>query len=214
MTGKNNGLKKPDWKKRALEYGKTLGIITAVAAFLLSVANVLTLKAREHQERRAFQEKVEELVGNVTTGCKLILDEEGKVIGAIAYENDPTSPEFVITLGKAKGYGDYVKVAAAISVKKENGKLVAGEVEGVAIVDASKETPGLGSRVSEKSFLDRFRGKTWEQLHVGKDGVQAITGATISSTAAVKATRRAFEKAQKILSNFSQYTSRMEDCEK
>ena len=57
-----------------------------------------------------------------------------------------------------------------------------------------EETPGLGSRIAEKSFLDRFVGKTvLPQLKMVPEGkakgpneVDAITGATLSSKALEK----------------------------
>ncbi len=212
MSGKNNG-GKLDWKKQALEYARILGIITAVAALFLSLANVLTLSARQRQERLSFREKVYELLGDRAGRCKLIVKDD-KVLGALAYSSDPEKPEYIITLGEARGYGGFVKVAVAMDVEYADGHMKPGKIEGVAVVDASKETPGLGSRIKEKSFLERFKGKTYKQLHVGRNGVEAITGATISSTAAIKAARKAYRRATEILGNFESYSVFMEDCGK
>ena len=58
-----------------------------------------------------------------------------------------------------------------------------------AKVFSSAETPGLGSRVGEDSFLRQFAGKTVEGLKLKRDGgsIDAISGATISSRAVVSA---------------------------
>ncbi len=66
-------------------------------------------------------------------------------------------------------------------------------INGVGI-KYQEETPGLGSRISEKEFLDSFMGKKFdpELVLVGagksveKSEVDGITGATMSSVALIK----------------------------
>jgi electron transport complex protein RnfG len=64
-----------------------------------------------------------------------------------------------------------------------------------------KETPGLGSKMSDPSFSDQFNDKNPSdfELKVRKDGgpVDAITAATISSRAFCDAVNRAFTTIQK-----------------
>jgi len=52
---------------------------------------------------------------------------------------------------------------------------------------AQTETPGLGSRISEKSFTDQFKGLSADEVAFRTDNgrIDAITGATISSKAVV-----------------------------
>jgi len=81
-----------------------------------------------------------------------------------------------------------------------------GPIIGVAVMDSDgktikgvgiksqEETPGLGSRITEKQFLDSFIGKQFnpELILVGagksskKTDVDGITGATMSSIALIK----------------------------
>jgi electron transport complex protein RnfG len=60
-----------------------------------------------------------------------------------------------------------------------------------------KETPGLGTKMTEPKFKDQFSGKNPAQylLKVKKDGgnVDAITAATISSRAFCEAVQRAYD---------------------
>jgi electron transport complex protein RnfG len=60
-----------------------------------------------------------------------------------------------------------------------------------------KETPGLGTKMTEEKFLVQFRGKNPGSfpLKVKKDGgqVDAITAATISSRAFCDALQRAYD---------------------
>jgi electron transport complex protein RnfG len=65
-----------------------------------------------------------------------------------------------------------------------------------------KETPGLGTRMTEPKFKDQFNGKNPAdfQLKVKKDGgqVDAITAATISSRAYCDAMQRAYNVLGKV----------------
>ena len=61
-----------------------------------------------------------------------------------------------------------------------------GSVKSLTI-DTPDETPGLGTKVSEeKSFADQFIGKKGP-FEFGKDGIEALTGATVTSQAALDA---------------------------
>ncbi|MFH0764734.1 MAG: FMN-binding protein [Candidatus Omnitrophota bacterium] len=48
------------------------------------------------------------------------------------------------------------------------------------------ETEGIGARVCEQDFLNQFEGKTADEV-IARKGVDAITGATISSGAVIEA---------------------------
>jgi electron transport complex protein RnfG len=66
---------------------------------------------------------------------------------------------------------------------------------------SQKETPGLGTKMTDPKFKDQFNGKNPKefQLKVKKDGgaVDAITAATISSRAFCDAVERAYNTLQK-----------------
>jgi len=54
------------------------------------------------------------------------------------------------------------------------------------------ETPGLGSRTTESSFTDQFKGLSASDIALKADGgkIDAVTGATISSRAVVNAVQK------------------------
>jgi len=62
-------------------------------------------------------------------------------------------------------------------------------VESVAVLEAN-DTPGLGDRITEQGFLDQFAGITYDDKSASID---AVSGATVSSTSVAKAVRVAFE---------------------
>lgn len=66
-------------------------------------------------------------------------------------------------------------------------------VESVAVL-AANDTPGLGDRITEQGFLDQFTGITFDDKSASID---AVSGATVSSTSVAKAVRIAFEELNK-----------------
>ena len=104
------------------------------------------------------------------------LDENGNLVG------------YILT-NAAKGYGGDVKVMIGYDLQ--------GTIVGFTILDCSNETPGLGQNSKTPAFMERFLGKAGT-LTVDKnsnDGqnIQAITAATITSKAVVKAVNEATE---------------------
>ena len=93
---------------------------------------------------------------------------------------------YVIT-AQAKGYGGQVPVMVAFNAD--------GNIAAVKFLD-NDETPGLGQKVKDAWFGEQFAGRQSDvSLALAKNGgdVDAISGATISSTAAVNALNGAME---------------------
>ena len=87
---------------------------------------------------------------------------------------------------ESEGYGGPIRILVGLQAD--------GAVNAVEILQAEKETPGLGSKVREPSFLRQFRNRKAADTRwcaVRKDGgeIQAITGATISSRAVSRAVK-------------------------
>jgi electron transport complex protein RnfG len=61
-------------------------------------------------------------------------------------------------------------------------------IKGVSILSQT-ETPGVGSKITESSFTDQFKGLSVSDIALKSEGgrIDAITGATISSRAVVNA---------------------------
>jgi electron transport complex protein RnfG len=75
-----------------------------------------------------------------------------------------------------------------------------GTILSITVLD-HKETPGLGTKMTESEFKEQFTGKNPAEfkLKVKKDGgqIDAITAATISSRAFCDAVQRAYNTLQK-----------------
>ena len=76
------------------------------------------------------------------------------------------------------GFGGEIEMMVGVDVN--------GMTSGVSIISMS-ETPGVGSKTNSDSFLKQFRGKDGD-VKVG-DGIDGISGATISSKAVTEGVR-------------------------
>ena len=103
-----------------------------------------------------------------------------------------------------KGYGGDVLVMTAVNPD--------GTVKSVAILDVSNETPGLGQNAAKEGFYSQYSGKKSgiSLLKNGADSekneVNAVTGATITSTAVNKAVNKALEEFESVSNNTKEVT--------
>ena len=84
-----------------------------------------------------------------------------------------------------QGFGGEVTVKATLD----------GTTVKALTIDTPNETPGLGQKASEEAFTSQFIGKDGPFAY-GENGVEAITGATVTSTAVLKALNEAFPGAE------------------
>ena len=95
-------------------------------------------------------------------------------------------------LATGKGYGGDIDILVGLEDEQT--------LKGITIVTQS-ETPGLGSKIIESSFVSEFVGVNIDDIFLKKDGgqIDAITGASISSEAVVDVVRNtAMEKVKSL----------------
>ncbi|MGN0492328.1 MAG: FMN-binding protein [Acutalibacteraceae bacterium] len=103
-----------------------------------------------------------------------------------------------------KGYGGDVSVMTAVNPD--------GTVKAVAILDVSEETPGLGQNAAKESFYTQYAGKKSgisllkNGAEADKNEVNAVTGATITSTAVNRAVNKALEEFESVSKNTKEVT--------
>ena len=156
-------------------------ILTAIcttATLILALTNLLTagkIAANAAEKAAAVRREVMQAADYTQ------LDDEGKVYSALDYDGSQLG---VIVTTEAKGYGGTIQVMTGIRPS--------GSVSKVVILSMS-ETPGLGAKTKETSFLDRYIGSDEPNLAVDKDGgsIAAVSGATISSRAVTEAVNEA-----------------------
>lgn len=157
--------------KELIKYGFILGIICFLSSSVLAVVNTITepkIKEQKlHDENIALQE--------VMAGCALFKPhmKQDKIDYYLAFDRANALKGFVLK-SECKGYSSTIEILAGINLNLE--------ITEIKIL-SQNETPGLGSRIAEPDFRAQFKGKTLQKLQE----VQAITGATISSSAVINA---------------------------
>ena len=162
-----------------------LTLICLAATLLLSLTNMVTKGqiARVQQEAADAARKLvcadaaefKEAPEYADADVYRALDDAGNLIGYA-----------VITSGKS--YGGDIDVMTGFDTE--------GKITGVQILNI-EDTPGLGMNAKKESFRNRFLEKTAGSLAASKtpssdSEIQAITGATITSTAVTKCVNDAY----------------------
>lgn len=165
--------------KKILHLVLSLTLISAVCAAVLAVVNDIT---------KARIASLQTLKAN--NAAKAVLPAGAQ---AFASKPDPANAAFTVLVAYAD---DAQKQIAGYAVPGVSANGYGGEIRlmvGLAPdrsvfsyqVLAANETPGLGAKLGDPAFADQFKGKPGTALAVKKDGggIDAITGATITSRA-------------------------------
>jgi len=168
----------------------SLFVIALVSTFLLALVNNMTADqiaaATAQTEAEARQSVCADAANFVEqeidgTTYYEATDKDGNVIG------------YVFTTSY-KGYGGDVSATVGIDLD--------GAVTGVVPGDLSNETPGLGQTATKESFLKQFLGQssalTVVKSNPGDGEIQALTSATITSTAVTNDVNQALELYAKV----------------
>lgn len=180
-------------KKNREDIIKPVGVLLAICVIIplaLSVTNKVTAKKIAELEKENSKKNMQSLVNAD--------DFEKCSVGGIEYYaaiNGGETAAYIFT-ESAKGYGGDVSVMTAVKPD--------GTVAGVAILDVSNETPGLGQNAAKESFYSQYTGLK-KGVSLLKNGakaenneVDAVTGATITSTAVTRAVNTALDNFEKV----------------
>ncbi len=180
-------------KKNREDIIKPVGVLLAICIIIplaLSVTNKVTAKKIAELEKENSKKNMQSLVSAD--------DFEKCSDGGIEYYTAIKGGETAayIFTESAKGYGGDVSVMTAVKPD--------GTVAGVAILDVSGETPGLGQNAAKESFYSQYAGLK-KGVSLLKNGakaenneVDAVTGATITSTAVTRAVNAALDDFEKV----------------
>lgn len=171
-----------------LKLGLILFIITAVAASVLAISNNITAPRIAEAAKIADDLAKQEILPE---GDKFEPLDEGK-LNEIKDENSDILEIYegyngddligYTVKSKANGYGGAIELMTGISTE--------GKITGIKILSHG-ETPGLGANATKEYFSDSFKNKSVEGELVavkepsGETEVQALTSATITTTAIV-----------------------------
>ena len=164
-----------------------LFLICLIATVLLALTNQVTAETIDRNAVETANAAREEVL-DAASFTEEATEEKTGLVYSVGQNEAGETVGYVFT-SVAKGYGGDVKVMVGYDLT--------GTITGFTILDCSNETPGLGQNSKKPEFMSRFSGKSGE-LTVDKysnDGqnIQAITAATITSKAVVKAVNTATE---------------------
>lgn len=161
-------------------------VICVVSAALLGGTNMLTKDKIASIEAEAKATAMQTVMPDAVTFSEAVIADEA-IEYSEALDADSNTLGYAFTVSE-NGYGGEIKVM--VGIKPD------GAVSKVAVLSADNETPGLGQNVKKDSFLDQFIDKIGA-LTVTKNApstdteIQAVTSATISSSAVTRAVNAA-----------------------
>ena len=169
--------------KEMIRYGLILAAICIIASGLLAGVNNLTKPLIIRQAQLEEQASLKAIFPQAETFQPIKKDES--IIYYQALDKNGIR-QGVVFKAFGKGYSSTVEAMA--------GMLEDGTITAIKVV-AQNETPGLGSKITEAKFLEQFSNK--------KDlsGVQAISGATISSKTVINAVGKKAAEIKGLLRN-------------
>jgi len=174
----------------------SLTLISMVASACLGFVYELTKKPIElsilNKRLSAIREVVPGFTNNPNDEVFRLPTGEGDSLDIYPARNGDSLVGYAVNTYTEKGFSGHISLIAGFKPD--------GTILNIAVLE-QKETPGLGTKMSDPGFKDQFRGKNPGdfQLAVKKDGgtVDAITAATISSRAFCDAVQRAYNTLQK-----------------
>lgn len=170
--------------KGVLYSAVVLLLISGLTACLIALVNAVTSPIIQKNTEKTINTSINTLFeGNagfedITKHCEAegYLAEAEGVVSVYRVTSGTGGEDGYCVLSKAAGYGDDIELLVGFSCD--------GVISGVKVLSASGETPGIGQKITEEAFLSRFLGLSSNESGTKIDG---ISGATVSSTGAVKA---------------------------
>jgi electron transport complex protein RnfG len=160
-----------------------LACICIVSALSLAWVYSITNPRIKEYEKKDLLNSLNKTIPEATR-----FEEEVKEQRWNAYKNnDLIGTVFKVT---GKGYGGPIQILFSLDNNKNITKV---------IIVNQNETPGLGTKITEKKFLDQYTGKNKGEVALKKDDmlngkIDAITAATISSRAVTNAIKEEMKK--------------------
>jgi len=150
-----------------------LAIIVTVSVVLLIAVNSLTSSVVESRRVEEITGILEEIFPEMSQ-----YELEGEVY--IIYQDEAKAGYAFKASGS--GYGGDIDIVVGLD---NNFGII-----GISILSQT-ETPGVGTKITESSFTDQFKGLSVSDIALKSEGgkIDAITGATISSRAVVDAVK-------------------------
>ena len=185
-------------KPTAVKNILVLFVVALVSVALLAVLNQVTkgkIEAAETQARNEIYQSVfAEAASFDALDGEYKSEDASIVINSVLKAEDESKTEigYVFDVTSKNGYGGDVQIAVGITNE--------GEITAFKVISAS-ETPGLGAKSMEDEYASQFAGLSglapigFSKTEANRDNneIDAISGATITTTATTNAVNAAIE---------------------
>ena len=174
----------------------SLTLIALVSSALLGFVYEFTKEpialSNLNKKLNAIKQVVPEFTNNPNDEMFRLATGEGDSLEIYPAKKDDVIVGYAVNTYTSKGFSGNISLMAGFRPD--------GTIINISVLE-QKETPGLGTKMTEPGFKDQFNEKNPAEfkLKVKKDGgpVDAITAATISSRAFCDAVQRAYNTLQK-----------------
>ncbi|MDO4404390.1 MAG: FMN-binding protein [Atopobiaceae bacterium] len=163
-----------------------LVVICLVAGVLLGVVHAATEPIAQANAEKKAQQTYAALVPTAASFAPLTCNVEG-CTAALEARDAAGSPLAYVIVAQSKGYGGQVPIAVAFSPD--------GTVLSITAM-SNDETPGLGTKIAKESYIGQYVGLAAQPTTA--DDIDLISGATISSKAALAAFNIAVEAFEEV----------------
>lgn len=168
-------------------------VICIVVTGSLAGTNLLTkakIKQIEAEQQKESMKEVLKAEDYEEKAVSVKFEKETEKCTYYVAKNGETEVGYIYIVTE-KGYGGDVKVMTAVNQD--------GSIKAVKVLDVSNETPGLGQNTGNEEWYSQFSGLDGgKEITVQKSGadknnneINAVTGATISSSAVTRAVNKA-----------------------
>jgi electron transport complex protein RnfG len=176
--------------KEVIRLTAVLTVVCVLAGLSLSFVSEATEEARAYQDRLELLRSLNMVLPEHDNEP----DSDAMKIGETTYypsKEDGNINGIAFITSSDKGYSGLIRVIVGV--------MPDGEIISIGILE-QKETPGLGSKITEDWFIDQYKGKSLENAKwaVKKDSgdFEQISGATISPRAVTNAVQKGLQTYQ------------------
>lgn len=170
--------------------------IACLSALLIGVTYRITEEpirlAKDQKELEAIAEVAGEFNNNPFEEQMNVLDKNKNPITIYPARQDGTVTAIAVKSYSNKGFGGKIELIVGFAMD--------GSINGYKVIE-QKETPGLGTKITDPKFKDQFIELNPRRsiIKVKQDGgeIDAVTAATISSRAVTDAIDRAYKAYNK-----------------
>ena len=174
--------------KEMARYGFILALICVIAGGLLSGVNSLTRAKIIASALAESQTALKEVMPSAVKFTEVNSTGEKKEV--LYYKAFNSQDKLIGFVFKASGKGYSSVIDTLVGIFPD------GKISAIKVISLN-ETPGLGMRVAESKFGDQFK----NQDSLDLSGVEAITGATISSRAVMSAVMKKAQEIRELIKN-------------